>query len=148
MASPLVFLYDGQCKLCLRGAALMRRVARPGRLEVRDFQQPEGLVAYPQVTYEQCMEAAQLVNTDGQAWSGLEAIVRALMTRPLLGLFARAYYLPGLRQLGDALYRWVAANRYRFLGREACDDNACQVHLRPPGPKPRPASDGGPAGPA
>jgi predicted DCC family thiol-disulfide oxidoreductase YuxK len=113
----------------------MRRIALPGRLELRDFQQAGVLDAYPQVTYDQCMEAAQLVTTDGRAWGGLEAIVRALMTRPVLGLFARAYYLPGLRQVADVLYGWVAANRYRLLGRAPCDGDACQVHFGRPSPR-------------
>jgi len=34
-----------------------------------------------------------------------------------LGWLAYAYYLPGLRQLCDGLYRWIAARRYRIMGK-------------------------------
>jgi predicted DCC family thiol-disulfide oxidoreductase YuxK len=81
MTPELVFLHDGRCRLCVRGSRLMGRLAARGRLELRDFQQPEALAPFPQVTHAQCMQAAQLVTRDGRAWSGLEAVVRALRTR-------------------------------------------------------------------
>jgi predicted DCC family thiol-disulfide oxidoreductase YuxK len=130
--AELVFLYDGRCRLCTRGAAVMSRLSAPGRLELRDFQQPGALDAFPQVSYDRCMEAAQLVTHDGRAWSGLEAVVRALRTRRVLGLPAAMYYVPGLRALLDRLYGWVAANRYSIMGRVPdCDDAGCRVHFGP-----------------
>ena len=126
----LAFLYDGHCRLCLNGAALMRRLARPGSVELVDFQAPGALAAFPQVDYATCMAAAQLVSGDTRAWSGLEAVVRALATRPLLRAVTWLYFVPGVRTLADVLYRWVAANRYRFLGRTACADGACALHDR------------------
>lgn len=130
MGPDLVFLYDGRCRLCVRGSRLMGRLAARGRLELRDFQQPEALRPFPQVTYEQCMQAAQLVTRDGRAWSGLEAVVRALRTRRLLGLPAAVYYVPGLRTVADRFYEWVAAHRYSIMGRTPdCDDAGCRVHF-------------------
>ena len=37
------------------------------------------------------------------------------------------YFLPGLRAIFDAVYRWIARNRYRLRGRQSCDDGACAV---------------------
>ncbi len=128
--APFTFLYDGHCRLCVRSAAILPRLARPGAVVLRDFQAPGVLAEYPQVTHEQCMEAAQLVAPDGAVVSGLEAVVRAVMTRKVVGLLARVYYVPGLRFVLDRLYAWVAANRYRLMGRTACADGACEVHLR------------------
>jgi len=124
----LVFLYDGHCRLCLKGAGLMARLARPGSVELVDFQAAGALEPFPQVDHAACMAAAQLVSGDGQAWSGLTAIVRALATRPLLRPFTWVYFVPGMRALADALYRWVAANRYRIMGRAECADEACALH--------------------
>jgi predicted DCC family thiol-disulfide oxidoreductase YuxK len=51
------------------------------------------------------------------------------MTRPVLGFFARVYFVPGLRQIANGLYDWVARNRYRLRGRtDDCEDGACAVH--------------------
>lgn len=109
----------------------MARMAKPGALELRDFQAPGALDAFPHVTYAECMKAAQLVTADGLAWSGLEAIVRALATRPLLGFLNGLYLLPGIRRCADAIYRWVARNRYRLLGRAHCTDGSCAMHFTP-----------------
>jgi len=135
MDTPWVFLYDGHCRFCTAGSERMRRLTRPGVLTLRDFQQPGVLADYPQLTHDQCMRQAQLVAPDGRVFGGMEAVVRALMTRPVFGWFARLYYVPGIRWLADALYAWVAANRYRIFGRTvegSCDSDACSVHFGAP----------------
>ena len=110
----------------------MKRLARPGELALVDFQGPGALFPFPQVTYDDCMKEAQLVDGKGHAWSGLEAVVRAGATRFFFRPALWAYQVPFLRRLGDRLYEWVAANRYRLFGRVPCEDDACQVHLRKP----------------
>ncbi len=127
---PGVLLYDGHCRLCVRGAKRLAALARPASIEARDFQVPAVLAAYPQVSYEECMQAMPLVTTDGRVFRGAEAIARALATRRVAGVLARLYYVPGVRALCDALYRWVARNRYRMFGHAEsdCDDGACALH--------------------
>jgi predicted DCC family thiol-disulfide oxidoreductase YuxK len=128
---PDVVLYDGHCRICTGGARRLAALARPGAVEIRDFQDPGVLAALPQLTHEQCMQAMQLVTPDGRVFSGAEAVVRALASRSLVGIPARLYYLPGLRQLANAAYAWVARNRYGLSGAPACDDAGCALH-RPP----------------
>jgi predicted DCC family thiol-disulfide oxidoreductase YuxK len=128
----LTFLYDGHCRLCVNGAALMGRLARRGAVELVDFQAAGALTPFPQVDHATCMAAAQLVSDDGRAWSGLEAIVRALDTRPLWRALTWIYFVPGIRTLADVLYARVADNRYRILGRTECPDGACALHQRAP----------------
>jgi predicted DCC family thiol-disulfide oxidoreductase YuxK len=126
---PDVVLYDGRCRFCVAGARRLFALARPGAVEMKDFQQPGVLAAYPQVSYEACMRAMQLITADGRVHEGAEAVARVLMTRKILGLPARLYFVPGLRQIADALYAWVARNRYRLRGRaESCEDGACALH--------------------
>jgi predicted DCC family thiol-disulfide oxidoreductase YuxK len=68
------------------------------------------------LTADDGRQQAWLIMADGRVYGGAEAINRALWTvwwaRPWVWL----YYLPGLRQLEDALYRWVARHRGRFPG--------------------------------
>jgi predicted DCC family thiol-disulfide oxidoreductase YuxK len=98
------------------------------------------------------MREAQLVAPDGRVYAGMEAVVRALMTRPLLGSLARIYYVPGIRQGANAFYAWIAANRYRLFGRTAagaCGDDACAIHLgtKPSGPSREPRATATPTAP-
>jgi predicted DCC family thiol-disulfide oxidoreductase YuxK len=131
---PDVVLYDGHCRICTAGARQLAALARPGAVEMCDFQEPGVLAAYPQLTHEQCMRAMQLVTPDGRVFEGAEAVAHSLYSRPLLGSLARLYYVPGVRTFADLIYAWVARNRYRLGGRAAdvCDDAGCALHLPPP----------------
>jgi predicted DCC family thiol-disulfide oxidoreductase YuxK len=127
-----VVLYDGHCKLCIRGARKLVGLARPGAIEAVSFQEPGVLERFPGLTHEACMQAMYLVAPDGRRFRGFEAIVQALATRPLLRMLVSAYYLPGIRQVCDRLYAWVAANRYRIFGKtpaDECTDGTCSLHF-------------------
>jgi predicted DCC family thiol-disulfide oxidoreductase YuxK len=111
-------------------------LARRGAIEAVDFQQAGALDRFPGLSHNDCMQAMQLVTPTGQVYSGFEAAVQAVATRPVLGWLAYSYYLPGLRQLLDALYAVVAANRYRIMGRAVaageCEGGTCRLHFPPP----------------
>lgn len=130
-----VVLYDGHCNLCTAGARRLLKLAKRGAVDALDFQQPGVLERFPGVSYEACMREMQLITPDGQVVSGFEAAVQAAATRPVFGWLAYAYYLPGLRQLCDLLYRLIAANRYRILGRRVaageCAGGTCALHFPP-----------------
>src|SRR5437763_11986250 len=112
-----VMLYDGRCRFCAAGARRLEACMRPGWVERVDFQQPGALDRFPGLTYERCMERLHLITPDGRVFGGVEAIVRAVLTRPIVGKVALLYFVPGLRQLFDGLYRLIAANRHRPMGR-------------------------------
>jgi predicted DCC family thiol-disulfide oxidoreductase YuxK len=123
----LVILYDGHCRFC---SAQMRRLARllpDGAYEAASFQDEGVLERFPGLTWEQAMRAIQVVDTTGRVFTGLEGIVRALAALRLLGRLAYIYYIPGIRQLGDAVYAAVARRRYRIAGR-TCDAGTCALH--------------------
>lgn len=124
-------LFDGHCRLCTDGSRRILRLARPGAIELLDFQQPGVLERFPGLGHDDCMREIKLVNGAGRVFGGPEAVARALATRGVLGAWAYLYYVPGLRQLTDWLYAWVARNRYRFMGRTDCTSDACSFHLRP-----------------
>ena len=136
----MTFLFDGHCRLCVRGGRLMSRLARAGAVDLVDFQAPGALDGFPGITHADCMRAAQLVTAGGHVASGLEAIVHALATRPLFRTVTWIYFVPGLRRVADALYDRVARNRYRFMGRADCDSEACSLHERSPSASPGGAS--------
>lgn len=122
-----VVLYDGHCRFCKGQMKNLMRLAKPGALEPLSFQERGVLERFDGLTYEACMEAMHLVQPDGRVYRGMEAAVRAVATRTL-GAVALLYYVPGVRQLLDLGYRWIATRRYRLAGRE-CTDDACAVHF-------------------
>ena len=121
-----VLLYDGLCRFCIGQAARLQRWTG-NRIRLVSFRDPGALDPYPGLTADTCEQGMQLVLPDGRIVAGLEAGARALALRPPLVLVAALYFVPGIRQLADALYRVVVRNRFRLGGR-ACPDGSCQVH--------------------
>jgi predicted DCC family thiol-disulfide oxidoreductase YuxK len=122
---PLV-LYDGDCAFCTAQARRVRRLAA-GRLRVEPLQ--GALNDVPWIDPDDARRALHLVDRDGRGYAGAAAIVRLLrLTRPLLGLLALPYHLPGVRWLSDRAYALVAARRYAIAGRAGgCPSGACGV---------------------
>ncbi|WP_426751591.1 thiol-disulfide oxidoreductase DCC family protein [Myxococcus sp. Y35] len=123
-----VILYDGHCRLCSGAARRLQRMLGASGTRLRSFRDEGVLAAFPGVTADRCERAMQLVLPEGRVVEGLEAVVLALGRRPL-GRLLRVYYLPGLRQLLDVLYRLVARYRFRIAGRQ-CPDGACALHFK------------------
>lgn len=124
-----VVLYDGHCRICTQAARQLRPWLPDA--ELSSFREPGVLERFPGVTPERCERAMQLVRSDGQVFEGAEAFVQALRRRAI-GKLATVYYVPGLRQLADALYRYIARRRFEIAGRTGqCDpDGTCHLHLR------------------
>src|SRR5262245_9674785 len=99
-----VLVYDGHCPFCTEGSHRLEKWMRSGSAERVDFQQPGALDRFPGLTHERCMVQLHLIVPDGRVFAGVEAIVRALATRRVLGKLANLYFVPGLRQLLDGLY--------------------------------------------
>jgi predicted DCC family thiol-disulfide oxidoreductase YuxK len=96
------------------------------RFDVLPWQTP-GLLNTVGLTEEQCMEAAWYVDADGRKHRGAAAINAAFSA--LGGVYAIAawfYRVPGLKQLQDLIYQWVADNRYRLPGAS----DACKIPAR------------------
>jgi predicted DCC family thiol-disulfide oxidoreductase YuxK len=129
-----VLLYDGRCRFCRAQLKRLIPLARANTIEPMSFHKPGVLERFPGLSFDECMTAMHLVAPDGRVYKGFEAAVRALMTRPILGWPAHAYYLPGIRQVCDFVYAWIAANRYRLsrkkLSASYCSEGTCALHVR------------------
>lgn len=129
-----VLIYDGQCIFCTKGAKRLAGFARADALDLVDFQQPGALDRFPGLTHEHCMEQMFLITPKGKVYAGFEAAVQAAGTRPALGLPVYLYYVPGIRQICDLLYRWIAKRRYSIMGkaiaRGECSEGTCAIHFR------------------
>jgi predicted DCC family thiol-disulfide oxidoreductase YuxK len=127
-----VLMYDGSCKLCTAQAENLARLSR-GHVRAEALQ--TAVARFPQVSREEALREMKLV-TSGKVYGGAEAFVQLIqLGYPVWGKLLYPYYLPGIRQLSDWLYDYIARNRYRLFGtvpEDACDDGACSLHYNLP----------------
>jgi predicted DCC family thiol-disulfide oxidoreductase YuxK len=124
-----LLLYDGECRFCIAGSTRLAAMARPGLIERVDLRDRAAMARHPSIPRDVDLSAIRLVTPDGRMSSGAEAIARALGTRPAWKLVTWLYWVPGIRQLTDAAYGWVARNRFRIMGRAApiCESGSCAL---------------------
>ncbi len=87
-----------------------------GRIALYPWQAIPEQMAARGLTAEDGMDRAWFVAANGRLTGGAEAINQALRYCWWLRPFTTLYAVPGIRQLQDWVYRWVAANRYRLPG--------------------------------
>ena len=126
-------LYDGECPLCLREIAMLRKLDRGrGRLDCEDIAAPDFDAGRYGRTQRDLMARIHGVLPDGSVIEGVEVFRRAYAAVGLGWLVAPTRW-PLLRPLADAAYRWFARNRLRLTGRgAACDSEHCAVHEAAP----------------
>jgi predicted DCC family thiol-disulfide oxidoreductase YuxK len=117
-------VYDGHCNFCRRQATRLATWSG-GHIKLESFHEPGVLERY-HLTREACEDAMQLVLPDGRIFAGAAAAAGAIRLNPLLAWLGWFYAVPGIKQVSDAVYRWVARNRFRFGG--TCSDGSCAHH--------------------
>ena len=110
----LLLIFDGHCGVCTRLVEWVQRRDHARRVLLLPSQTP-GLVQSVGLTQAEADREAWAIDGSGRAYGGAAAINRTL--RELHGpwsMIGRAYTLPGVRQCGDAGYRWFARHRHWF----------------------------------
>jgi predicted DCC family thiol-disulfide oxidoreductase YuxK len=107
--------FDGACGMCTRSRNLLLKMDRTGNLQTEALQSP-GTAQRLGIAPTSLLESVRWLDSSGAVYSGAEAanaaVSAAIGTRiPLV-----IYRIPGVRSIEEAVYRWVAANRYRFPG--------------------------------
>lgn len=118
--------YDGDCPLCRREIALLRRLDRKQRVWFTDIADPEFRAEEWGITLPQLMDEIHLRRRDGTWVRGVEAF-RLLYQAVGFGWLVPITRLPGIRQGLDAGYRVFAKNRLKWTGR--CTDT-CAIEPR------------------
>ena len=116
--------YDGECPLCMREIAMLRRRDRRGRIRfsditARDFE-PERFGK----TRSEFMARIQGRLPDGTWIDGVE-VFRRLYAAIGLGWLVAVTRAPGVSQLLDVAYRAFASRRLRLTGR--CQSGSCEL---------------------
>ncbi|MCU0279349.1 MAG: DCC1-like thiol-disulfide oxidoreductase family protein [Candidatus Nanopelagicales bacterium] len=110
--------FDGFCVLCNHTVRFLQRHARPGELEYvanPAADQVSVIVEDNGVVYTKSDAVLQLLRHLRQPWPALRAL--RLVPRPLR----------------DAVYDWVAANRYEWFGRLDVCGSGVQIERDPSG---------------
>lgn len=119
-------VYDGQCGVCNRLVAGLKRWDRLEELEILPSQ-TSGLAArFPWIPERAFADSMQVVRmSDGRTWAGAAAIEQLLEVLPRGRWLAWVFRVPFVRGLADRFYRWFARNRYQL----GCGEH-CRTHPR------------------
>lgn len=114
-----VLIYDGECGFCRLWVRRLRRLVHnaPACLP---FQTAP--LAELGVSRDECAVAVQYVDKRGRVSGGSDAVARLFIGAGSLWFVPGWMMLaPGVRQIAQASYRWVARNRHRFKGSPTAD---------------------------
>ncbi len=120
-AGEAVLMFDGVCSLCNASVDFVLRHDRRGRFAFASLQsdEAEAFLAAHGKRADALLDTVVLADAEGLH----ERSAAALRVLRGLGLpWSLGYALVAVpRPVRDAVYRWVAANRYRWFGtRETC----------------------------
>ncbi|MCR9089584.1 MAG: DCC1-like thiol-disulfide oxidoreductase family protein [Rhodobacteraceae bacterium] len=114
-----IAVMDGECALCSWGARTIARLDRTGDFRICSVQSPTGTALVRHYGLDPSDPETWLYLDGGEAWSGMEAIVRIGERLGGTGRIASAMrVLP--RSAREWIYRRVARNRYRFGRSDMC----------------------------
>jgi len=107
-----VMVFDGDCNFCQRWIARWRQETGD-RIEYLAFQEPVVAERFPEIPRAQFETAVQLIESDGRAFSGAEAVFRSLACVRRWPLWAYEH-VPGAAPVTERAYRFVAEHRVLF----------------------------------
>lgn len=115
-----VVLFDGVCNLCSGSVQFILKRDPQGLFRFASLQSDAGRRLMTEHGLDPDALSSVVLLEDGRAWQESSAALRIARRLPggwkLLRLFS---VIP--RPLRDAVYRWIARNRYRWFGKtEAC----------------------------
>jgi len=104
-----ILIFDGACEFCQRWARRWR--ARAGdHFDIEPARTAAG--RFPEIAGAEFERAVQFIDTDGQVFTGAEAVLRArARTASRSRLLAAYERLPGAASAAEAVYRLVARHR-------------------------------------
>jgi predicted DCC family thiol-disulfide oxidoreductase YuxK len=119
----LTLIFDGAWGFCTWSARIVERLDRGRRVTAEPYQK-SGVPASVGLTVEECEAAAWAVSPGDRRYRGAGAINASLAVATGIALPLLLYDLPGIRQLEDLAYEFIAAIRGKLPG----DKPHCSQH--------------------
>ena len=110
-------LFDGDCPLCAREVAFLRRRRHADRVRWTDIAARDFDPARHGLTHDDVMGQIHGVLPDGRVLTGMEVFRRVYAAVGIGWVLAPSSW-PGIGRVFDAGYAWFARNRLRWTGRE------------------------------
>jgi predicted DCC family thiol-disulfide oxidoreductase YuxK len=104
-------LYDGECAICERLAAVLRGFDFYGNLELVNFRKQGALAGIPHLSRSALNQQVHVVEPGGKLQAGYPALLRIARRVPAFSLFGVLGAAPGAQQLGSPLYDKLTAHR-------------------------------------
>ncbi len=118
-------IFDGQCPFCRKWVKRLQSILHEVEISFRSLTDLSLQQDFPALDPDALARSIHFIGADGTIHTGMDAIVKALSLRPA-GRLSQALRIPGIKQVSDAAYRFVAARRYREeAAREACGHDRC-----------------------
>jgi predicted DCC family thiol-disulfide oxidoreductase YuxK len=124
----LIVLFDGGCPVCRRTVRTLRRLDWFEHLQFADA--TDEIVRHrvaPSLTLDVAMRQMHVVDSSNRLYGGYAAQLQIGRRLPALWLTSVLGSLPGVKQIGSAVYRVIAANRRR---QGVCSDELCSPQFR------------------
>jgi predicted DCC family thiol-disulfide oxidoreductase YuxK len=110
-----VLFFDGACGMCTRSRNFLVRLDRTGNVRTEPLQ-GAGVAERLGIAPSQLLDSVRWLDSSGAVYSGAEAVNAALSAALGTRLPLLTYRIPGVRQVQEVVYRWIANHRYRFPG--------------------------------
>lgn len=122
----LIALYDGNCVLCNKSKAQSQKLDWLGRVQWISLQEYEKEGRTPAFRAIDLRRELHLIDGEGRIYKGFFAVRKLLLQFPATFLPALSLYLPFAAKAGVPVYKWVARNRFKWMG-EMCESGSCSI---------------------
>jgi predicted DCC family thiol-disulfide oxidoreductase YuxK len=125
-----IVIYDGHCRFCTHQVQTLANSDGRGRLAFLSLHDQQVRQRWPDLTHEQLMKQMYVITPHGRRYAGAGALRYLTRRLPRLWPLAPLLHIPFSLPLWQRAYLQVALRRYRWGGVEACQADACKIHLQ------------------
>jgi predicted DCC family thiol-disulfide oxidoreductase YuxK len=118
-------LYDGQCRFCRSQIAILRGLDISGRIVFTSLHDQSVARDFPEIPLESLHREMYVVDQQGQARGGAEAVQYLSRRLVLLWPLALLLHIPGTLPIWQKLYAFIARHRLKIAG--SCSDGTCRL---------------------
>ncbi|WP_246860959.1 DUF393 domain-containing protein [Bacillus sp. REN3] len=126
MSRKTMALYDESCSLCQQTKRTMEKLDWFHRVEWISLQEHEKAGSGPGFRAAALRRELHIIDQNGKVLKGFYAVRRLFLLFPLTFAAGLLMYLPLAPAVGNPFYKWIAANRYRFMRRK-CENGSCSL---------------------